>query len=151
MTETDDFDYSGWAEQKGIECAGKAHDCGIGALTEPERLVFLIHQLVGEVGNGGVEQFFSNSSGAFALQTVDALWIVGAPKTAKRLAALNGLFPGGQPSTDGGKRDGELDAVLERHDDDLRSFDKFLMGSDENDYRTEEDLYLLLYRHVMKK
>ena len=57
-----------------------------------------MHMLEAEVNNGGFDQFFLNSSGQFALQTLDALGAIGAPQTKELLqAALALSYPAGYP------------------------------------------------------
>lgn len=58
----------------------------------------LIHALEAEVNNGGFDQFFLNSSGRFALQTVEALHAIGADHTSKLLEeAIAIAYPDGYP------------------------------------------------------
>ena len=45
----------------------------LGSLSEAERAVFLVECLNAEIFNGGFDQFFSNSSGRYYLETLDAL------------------------------------------------------------------------------
>jgi len=66
-------------------------------LSQEERTFFLVFQLEAEVNNGGFSQFFYNSSGDFANETVAALREIGAEKMAKicerALALLGGAVP----------------------------------------------------------
>ena len=55
---------------------------GFSTLTEPEKVIFCAWQFVCEVNNGGVRQYFANSSGEFAAETVSALEEVGMPRAA---------------------------------------------------------------------
>lgn len=58
----------------------------------------LIHALEAEVNNGGFDQFFLNSSGRFALQTVEALHAIGADHTSEILEeAIAIAYPDGYP------------------------------------------------------
>jgi len=54
--------------------------------------------LLGEVGNGGFWQFFYNSSGDWAVETVAALERIGAEGAARVVRAANSVFPRGGPS-----------------------------------------------------
>ena len=58
----------------------------------------LLHALEAEVNNGGFDQFFLNTSGRFALQTVEALHAIGADKTSTLLeSAISIAYPDGYP------------------------------------------------------
>ena len=58
----------------------------------------LLHALEAEVNNGGFDQFFLNTSGRFARQTVEALHAIGADHTSKLLeSAIAIAYPEGYP------------------------------------------------------
>lgn len=58
----------------------------------------LLHALEAEVNNGGFDQFFLNSSGRYARQTLDALKAIGATHTVELLnAAIATAYPEGYP------------------------------------------------------
>lgn len=68
------------------------------ALDPATRVAYCLHELEAEVNNGGFHQFLSNSSGEFALETLDALEKIRAPKTRRLLEkALATCFPEGYP------------------------------------------------------
>ena len=50
-------------------------------LTEPEKTIYLCQVLEGEINNGGFGQFFYNSSGDFANETLSALKEISAMRT----------------------------------------------------------------------
>ena len=91
----------------------------------------LVHALEAEVNNGGFDQFFLNSSGRFALQTVEALHAIGADHTSKLLEqAIRIAYPDGYPdnaadhedttdSDDALDRLAELDEQFLEYDDPL--------------------------------
>jgi hypothetical protein len=60
----------------------KAARLGVDALSGEERIVLAIEALEREVNNGGYGQFFLNSSREFAPTIVQALVLIGCPKTA---------------------------------------------------------------------
>ena len=87
MKYPDDFDE--------ILIEGPAH---LESLSRPIQVACLVHMLEAEVNNGGFDQFFINSSGQFAIQTLDALEAIGAPQTKELLqAALALSYPAGYP------------------------------------------------------
>jgi len=68
------------------------------ALNEKERVAYCIHRLEAEVNNGGFHQFFSNSTGQFAPETLEALAAIGAVKTRTLLErAISIAYPSGCP------------------------------------------------------
>jgi hypothetical protein len=62
-------------------------------LTPGQRSFYLNQSLEREVNNGGFDQFFFNSSGNFAHETVDSLEAIGAKKTADLLREAIDAFP----------------------------------------------------------
>jgi hypothetical protein len=96
---------------------------GYQQLTAAERVVFCLDQLEREVNNGGFEQFFENSSGDHALDTIEALRTLGATATAALVAEAVRVFPQGRPATDRAERqrqvarlDEQARATLDRLD-----------------------------------
>lgn len=63
-------------------------------------VIRLTEQLLAEVNNGGFDQYFFNSSGDNAEETIHALEIIGATKTAALLWQACLKFPGGMPPID---------------------------------------------------
>lgn len=71
----------------------------------PAQRVFYINQnLEREVNNGGFHQFFFNSSGDNAYETVDSLEAIGAFKTAELLRQAISKFPDGKAPADPDER-----------------------------------------------
>ena len=62
-------------------------------LTEPQKHFFYNQCLEREINNGGLNQYFINSSGGFAHQTVQSLITIGANKTADILQKAIDQFP----------------------------------------------------------
>lgn len=62
-------------------------------LTEPQQLFYYIQCLEREVNNGGFNQYFINSSGKFAHQTIQSLKRIGANTTANILQKAIDQFP----------------------------------------------------------
>src|SRR5262245_32875 len=81
-------------------CSEKAVRVGFDRLTDVERIVVLVSWFDFEVVCGGFSQFYYNSAGDRAAETVSALEAVGALKAAAALRTANARFPGGRPSQD---------------------------------------------------
>jgi hypothetical protein len=69
--------------------------------------------LEAEVNNGGFDQYYFNSAGDLAMQTVEALKAIGAVKTAVLLDCANKEFPEALPPVDRAERQRVLDGVRE--------------------------------------
>ena len=63
------------------------------SLNKYEKTVLFIEMLEGEVNNGGFDQYFFNSSGEYAHETLDALERIKATKTADILNEAIRSFP----------------------------------------------------------
>lgn len=74
---------------------GKVCDYGdhMERLSESQRLFYINQNLEREVNNGGFNQYFINSSGEYAHETVLALKAIGAVKTANILQQAIDRFP----------------------------------------------------------
>lgn len=62
-------------------------------LSEPQKVFYFNQRLEGEINNGGFDQFFFNSSGNFAHETMASLNAIGAHKTAALLKEAIDQFP----------------------------------------------------------
>jgi hypothetical protein len=78
-------------------------------LSEVDRTLILVWSLQGEVDNGGFDQFYFNSSGDHAAETVHALRRIGARRTANLVARANRLFRTQPPPKERALRIAELD------------------------------------------
>lgn len=67
---------------------------------DPNERPWRIFWLITEVNNGGMDQYFHNSSGDFALETVADLRLIGAPETADLVERGCKFFPEGKPAKD---------------------------------------------------
>lgn len=74
--------------------------------------------------NGGFSQFFSNSSGNWVPETVEALQQIGAQLSLKLVAEAVALFPGGAAPRDREERCNVLFSFEERAPDFLAQLDK---------------------------
>jgi hypothetical protein len=122
-------------------CNEKAWRLGIGALTEVERTVHLANVANCEIEMGSLSQFYYNSAGDAAVETVNALRAIGADRAAAALQAANGLFPGGSPARDRDRRFDELQPLTE-------SSDKPLNELTSEFYRQQPDVFLKLCAYI---
>lgn len=76
---------------------------------DPNERPWRIFWLITEVNNGGMDQYFHNSSGDFALETVGDLRLIGAPETAELVERGCKLFPEGKPARDTELRRKQMD------------------------------------------
>lgn len=95
--------------------------------------------LEAEVNNGGFDQYYFNSAGALAVQTVAALKAIGANNTASLLEAANAEFPGARPPVDREHRQQTLEEV--------REFARF-SALEQEFYRDEERRISLLASYL---
>lgn len=122
-------------------CNEKALREGIAALTEAERTVHLANAADFEVSMGGLWQFYYNSAGDRAVETVGALRIISADRAADALEAANALFPNGSPPRDREQRFRSLKPLSESPDDPLgRITSEF--------YRQQPDIFTLLETYI---
>jgi hypothetical protein len=132
----DDFEYVLEVIDPWID---KYHEHGADALF-PEELVGVgVWLLEAEVNNGGFDQYYFNSAGELAIQTVSALRKIGAERTACLLAAANSEFPNSLPPVDRALRQEKLDEI--------RDVVRFY-ALEEELYEAHEDLTALLAVHL---
>nr|WP_315494720.1 DMP19 family protein [uncultured Rhodoferax sp.] len=86
---------------------------GPSALDALEAVGVGVWMLETEVNNGGFYQYYFNSAGNLALQTVETLKAIGASNTASLLSAANAEFPGALPPVDRTERQEALDQIRE--------------------------------------
>lgn len=73
-------------------------------LSGPQRTFYLNQTLESELNNGGLSQYFSNSSGDYAVETLTALRAIKAYKTLGIFKSAIAKFPGAQVPKDQKKR-----------------------------------------------
>lgn len=73
-------------------------------LTEPQKQFYYNQCLERQINNGGFNQYFANSSGGFAHQTVQSLILIGAIATAQILQKAIDQFPDNKVPQDRNKR-----------------------------------------------
>lgn len=119
----------------------------------PERLapaarnIYFVKVLGGEVINGGISQFFSNSSGNFVPETLAALRAIGSELVTSLLEEALVAFGGSLPPRDRVKRCELLFAFEEREPDALERIDR-VFYADVYARAPKEDLERLLLEHA---
>lgn len=96
---------------------------GFDSLSHPEKVLHHLYWLESEVNNGGFDQFFTNSSGDYALDTPAALAEVGAHHTADLVKKAIDLFPDSSPSRNRQQRVEQLNSIGENTRARLRDLD----------------------------
>lgn len=102
---TDD-DCLGWLIDTLVQRFDTGGDAGavrarLAAIPNPYRALYLAARAEAEIYNGGVSQYFTNSSGKFAPMAVEALEAIGLPKQAAVIAKGVALFPDPFPDDPG--------------------------------------------------
>lgn len=109
----------------------KMRRVGYESLTETEKIFYCVYWLEGEINNGGFHQYFSNSAGDHAIETVSALKKIGAGYTAEILEQSLTVFPEKAPFSDREKRQEQLFAIGEENEKLLNELDdKFYAYTD---------------------
>jgi hypothetical protein len=83
-------------------------------LSEPQKLFFFNQNLEREINNGGLRQFFSNSSGDFAHETLVSLTAIGAMHTAKILQLAIDQFPERKVPKERAERQGIVEQIEDK-------------------------------------
>jgi hypothetical protein len=84
--------------EMGSYLTDKAIELGEDSYTEQERVIRLVWNLESEVNNGGFDQYFFNSTGDFAAETLVHLKAMGAMEYHNSLkSAVDLVFDGGVP------------------------------------------------------
>jgi len=92
----------------------RIYGSGYAAMSREEQNVYLAYVLEAEVVNGGLTQFFENSSGNCALRTKEALDEIGLRASYDEYVRALSVFPDSAPSDDRGTRLAQMDALTAR-------------------------------------
>jgi hypothetical protein len=122
---------------------GRLADLGYRTLNEKQRHLLCVWAAAGEVGNGGFDQFFFNTSGDWSADTPAAFRALGATTLAGIVQDAMGVFPGGRPEA-------ELEARRAQMDSLPPSAALRLSQLDEEFYAAEGDLDELIARFVRR-
>ena len=113
----------------------------ISLLSDGEKVVLFIENLEREVNNGGFYQFFWNSSGDHAQETLTALKSIGANKTAEIVSKAYAEWPDGNIPSDRMTRQNKLETIEDKSEETWNNCDsKF--------YEYEDDISSLLLIYV---
>ena len=112
-------------------------------LTEPQKLFYINQNLEREVNNGGFNQYFINSSGNYAHETILSLKAIGADKTASILQQAIDQFPNKTVPKDRDERTEIVEQIEEVADE---VWDEL----DQKFYKYEDDLNTLNIEYVKK-
>ena len=112
-------------------------------LTEPQKLFYFNQNLEKEINNGGFNQYFCNSSGDNAHETILSLKAIGADRTADILQKAIDQFPGKKVQKDRDERNKiveQIEEVVNEVWDEL----------DQQFYKYQDDLNTLNIEYVKK-
>lgn len=124
-------------------CRKCSYGENISALTDEERVFFIVMELEAEVTNGGFDQYLFNSSGEFANELLSSLYTVGADKTAiifqRALDAIGCKVPS--------NREQRIVLLQELCTDEISAiFDE----CDNEFYEEPDDIETLCYQFILK-
>jgi hypothetical protein len=97
----------------GIDRKLADNDYSIECLSDIEKTVLFAYEMELEVKNGGLHQYFYNSTGDSWKEMMNALRAIGAERILSLFEAAQSVFPGGAPSPDREERWKQLDQIGE--------------------------------------
>lgn len=115
-------------------------------LSYVQRVVLYVSNLLGEVNNGGFNQFYFNTSGNYAHETHEALVFISAHKTADILEQANELWPAKKVPRDREKRIQTLHKIEENPSEINKKWDELSQLI----WLNEEPVQKLLIEYVRK-
>ena len=108
----------------------------LSALSNPQKVFYFNQELEREINNSGFDQYFYNTSGNYANDTIETLNLIGANKTAKILEAAIEIFPDKNVPVD---RNLRQDAMFDIGDARKEHWNKL----DQQFFKYKDDLYAL--------
>jgi hypothetical protein len=117
------------------------HGDEIEKLTHPQKIFFFNQSFEKEINNGGFSQYFLNSSGDFATETIESLKLIGAHQTAAILQRAVDEFPNGHVPKNRRERIALLEDIEE-------AASKVWQMLEQKFYKYEENLNALNLRYV---
>ncbi len=91
-----------------MDISAREESQGWNGLSTAEQIIVIVMQLWYEVGNGGFNQYFFNSTGDAAQKAPDAFRKIDAPQTADVVERANDLFGSGGPNRNRLKRQADI-------------------------------------------
>ena len=101
-------------------------------LNNHQRVFYLNQCLEREVNNGGFNQYYYNSSGSFAEETVDSLKAINANKTANILSQANAVFPKSKVPADIKERQSIIEEIEETARERWEDLEKIFMSYEDD-------------------
>lgn len=114
---------------------------GYASLSRPQQLYNAVFILDGEINNGGLDQYFVNSSGDLWRDALEGLKAMGDLKRAGVLEDATAKFGKGGPSTDRRTRQKQLAAIARADENALEALDAR--------YYSEEPIEVIANRYVL--
>lgn len=115
----------------------------IDRLNESQKILLIVENLEREINNDGFHQFYWNSSGDYAIETIDALIKIGANKTAEIVKKANSEFKNGSLQKDRTERQNELELIEKKAEENWNKCDSEF-------YAYQDNLTELLIAFVIK-
>ena len=111
------------------------------SLSEPEKNVLFVLDFEKEINNGGFSQFFWNSTGNFAQETLLALNAIKAEKTYILLAKAISVFPNSNVEKNRAARRDIIDEIGDQAEPLWNSLNKSF-------YKYEDDITVLILQYI---
>ena len=115
-------------------CKLTSYGAALEKLTEAQKTFYFNQNLEKEINNGGFNQYFYNSSGDFAHQTIISLRQINAIKTVDILQLAINQFPNSIVPTDRSERQEILENIEEKADKVWEQLDKRFLEYEDNLY-----------------
>jgi hypothetical protein len=117
------------------------NDYDLSRYAPAERILLCVYWLYEEVGNGGFHQYFFNSAGDNALETLQALQTIGATAGVELFKKVLAMFPKEKPPTERTKRHPRLKEIWDERV-------ATLLPLDEEYYAKEEGIFALAVKYL---
>lgn len=109
------------------------------SLTDEERVIFNLKNVIDAVSGKGLMSFYENKNGDYAEDAAEDLYTAGLDEAASIIESANAIFPGGCPPSENDCRieiidswDHEFDELFDQWTDDILEFSQLLDETFEN-------------------
>jgi len=123
-------DYS--VDQIYLKISEREESIGWDHLTNAEQTFAIVMNMDYEVGNGGLMQYYYNSTGNDATYLHSALCRIGADKIAKIIQEINSYFGSDGPKKDRNARIKQLASFSKSIKEKIYEYDKYILNGPEN-------------------